>query len=831
MNHRIVQIKIKKMNRLFNYILLRPLISLIFIGIIFLISSPGLQNFKLDASSDALVIDGDEAFKIYRETGEIFGNSDFLIITFTPKADLFSKQSLSVIKNLDESLSKLPNVDSVLTILDAPIFFQPKVPLADLMDSLKTLETEGLDLIAAKEEIINNPVYSELIISPSGETTAMQVTLKENSTYRSLIRKRYELQDKPTLSSSDRNELKKINRQISQINNADSIQRAELIAKIRELLDERRDQGKLFLGGASMIATDMMSFIKSDLAVFGAGVALVFCLMLYLFFQNPWFVILPLSNALVTTAFTASILGLMDWKISVISSNFIALLLILTISLTVHVLVRFIEVCKSEESIDRAIYITLNQMVMPCLFAALTTAIAFLSLIMGDIKPVIEFGKMMSVGMIFAFIFTFTFLPAAMKLLIGSKQASSLNFIKKIPTKLAFITLKNGNQIALLFFLIVASMLYGISKLEVENRFIDYFSPETEIYQGMLLLDQELGGTATLEILIDQPAQEIFDDSLFEDDDLFEDDLFEDDSSEASGYWWNASSLSKLESIHDYLDSIPEMGKVLSVASGIKLARLINDNNDLNDLELALLRSVLPEDIKETLLYSYINEDDSKVRISARVLESAKTLNRKELLEKIHFDLENKFQLEPDQFQVTGLAVLYNNMLQSLFSSQIKSLGLVFGAIGLMLLILFRSIKIMLIALTPNLITAGSVLGMLGILGIPLDMMTITVAAISVGMAVDNTIHYLYRYKTEVQINRSPSEERILNSHNSVGRAVLYTATTIAAGFSVFALSNFTPTVLFGLFTAFALLVSFFASLTLLPFLLNFFKAFVLKET
>ena len=831
MNHRIVQIKIKKMNRLFNYILLRPLISLIFIGIIFLISSPGLQNFKLDASSDALVIDGDEAFKIYRETGEIFGNSDFLIITFTPKADLFSKQSLSVIKNLDESLSKLPNVDSVLTILDAPIFFQPKVPLADLMDSLKTLETEGLDLIAAKEEIINNPVYSELIISPSGETTAMQVTLKENSSYRSLIRKRYELQEKSTLSSSDRNDLKKINRQISQINNADSIQRAELIAKIRELLDERRDQGKLFLGGASMIATDMMSFIKSDLAVFGAGVALVFCLMLYLFFQNLWFVILPLSNALVTTAFTASILGLMDWKISVISSNFIALLLILTISLTVHVLVRFIEVCKSEESIDRAIYITLNQMVMPCLFAALTTAIAFLSLIMGDIKPVIEFGKMMSVGMIFAFIFTFTFLPAAMKLLIGSKQASSLNFIKKIPTKLAFITLKNGNQVALLFFLIAASMLYGISKLEVENRFIDYFSPETEIYQGMLLLDQELGGTATLEILIDQPAQELFDDSLFEDDDLFEDDLFEDDSSEASGYWWNASSLSKLESIHDYLDSIPEMGKVLSVASGIKLARLINDNNDLNDLELALLRSVLPEDIKETLLYSYINEDDSKVRISARVLESAKTLNRKELLEKIHFDLENKFQLEPDQFQVTGLAVLYNNMLQSLFSSQIKSLGLVFGAIGLMLLILFRSIKIMLIALTPNLITAGSVLGMLGILGIPLDMMTITVAAISVGMAVDNTIHYLYRYKTEVQINRSPSDERILNSHNSVGRAVFYTATTIAAGFSVFALSNFTPTVLFGLFTAFALLVSFFASLTLLPFLLNFFKAFVLKET
>ena len=373
-------------------------------------------------------------------------------------------------------------------------------------------------------------------------------------------------------------------------------------------------------------------------------------------------------------------------------------------------------------------------------------------------------------------------------------------------------------------------MTYGVSRLAVENRFIDYFSPETEIYQGMLLLDQELGGTATLEILIDQPSQLAIDDQALIDDDLFEDDLFADDSSKASGYWWNATSLAKVEEIHNYLDSIPEMGKVLSVASGIKLARMINDDKDLNDLELALLRSVLPEDIKETLLYSYINEDDSRVRISARVLESAKSLNRRELLEKINFDLENKFNLEPEQFKVTGLAVLYNNMLQSLFSSQIKSLGLVFGAIGLMLLILFRSIKITLIALAPNIITAGSVLGMLGILGIPLDMMTITVAAISVGMAVDNTIHYLFRYKTEVQENNATSDNRIINSHASVGRAVFYTATTIAAGFSVFALSNFTPTVLFGVFTAFALLVSFFTSLTLLPYLLNASNAFTLKE-
>ena len=818
------------MQSIFKFILNKPLAVMIFIVAVFLSTSIGLKNFKLDASSDALVIEGDEAFKIYREAGETFGNSDFLIITYTPEVDLFSPYSLTTIKNLSNQLEKLPRVQSVLSILDAPIFFQPKVPLADLMDNLKTLETEDIDLAAAKEEILNNPVYSELIISPSGDTTAIQITIEENPSYRELIRKRYELLDVTNFSSSQQNELRDVNQQISKINEDEAKDRADLIAQIRALLIQNSDKGTLFLGGASMIATDMMSFIKSDLAIFGAGVAIIFCLMLYLFFQNVWFVVLPLTNAFVTTAFTASVLGLMDWKISVISSNFIALLLILTISLAVHVLVRFTEVSRNCDSVEEAILQTLNQMVMPCLFAALTTGIAFLSLIMGDIKPVIEFGKMMSVGMIFAFIFTFTFLPSLMKIVIKSTSTHSLDFINKIPTKLAFFTIYQGKFIAVFSIFISVALIYGISKLEVENRFIDYFSPDTEIYQGMLLLDQELGGTATLDILIDQPDAEIFDELDFEGDDLFEDNLFEDESSNASGYWWNATSLAKLEKIHDYLDEIPEMGKVLSVASGIKLARMINDNNELNDLELALLRSVLPEDIKKTLLYSYINQDDSRVRISARVLESAKTLNRNELLEKIKYDLINKFDLSKDQIQITGLAVLYNNMLQSLFSSQIKSLGIVFTVIGLMMLLLFRSIKITLIALTPNLITAGSVLGLLGFLNIPLDIMTITVAAISVGMAVDNTIHYLYRYKTEVQNRSLTNDQRVLNSHETVGRAVFYTATTIAAGFSIFALSSFTPTVLFGLFTAFALLVSFFTSLTLLPFLLKSFNAFSYQE-
>tara|TARA_X000000950_G_scaffold86016_1_gene108237 strand:+ start:1 stop:1536 length:1536 start_codon:yes stop_codon:yes gene_type:complete len=510
----------------------------------------------------------------------------------------------------------------------------------------------------------------------------------------------------------------------------------------------------------------------------------------------------------------------MDWKISVVSSNFIALLLILTISLTVHLLVKINEL-KKELDFKRAIIKGYDQMFAPCFFAALTTAVAFLSLTFGELKPVIEFGKMMAFGIFIAFILTFTFLPCAIFLLNKSKTKDFLS-IYKVTRSLLFFSQKNKAFIASSFLIIFITLCFGISKLQVENRFIDYFDENTEIYKGMYEIDSKLGGTATLDIIITQP-EDNFESIEFEDE-FFDDDLFEDETSSAAGYWWNIYSLEKLEDIHDYLDAIPEIGKVLSVASGVKLARQINNGEDLNDLELALLRSVLPEDIRETLLYSYINKDDSVVRISTRVNESSSNLNRKELLDKINNDLQNKFNLKKSEYEITGLAVLYNNMLQSLFQSQIGSLLIVFAVISLMLFLIFRSLKVMIIGLIPNIFVASSVMGLLGLLKIPLDIMTITVAAISVGMAVDNTIHYIYRYKKELKKNSS--ELALKNAHSTTGRAIFYTASTIAAGFCILSLSNFFPTVLFGVFTSIAMILAFVSSLTLLPNLLVKYRVF-----
>ena len=813
-----------------NFVITKPLIILAWVFLIIFLASQGIANFKLDASSDALVLEGDLALKKYRENEEEFGDSSFLIVTYEPNNELFTKEALSTLEEIEQKLSNIDGVDSVLSLLDAPIFFQPKVSLTEVSDNLKDLTTEGIDLKLAKDEIINNPIYKDLIISADGSITAMQVVLRGNDEYDLLVNKRYEILD--TLSTKEPitkevrlslvKELQLINQRISSLNDNESKFNSNLVQEIRNILGFYKNEATLYLGGPAMITSDMMDYIKSDLVVFGSAVALVFAVMLYLFFGNIWFVILPILNAFFTTFVTAGFLGFMDWKISVVSSNFIALLLILTISLTVHVLVKINELKKESTDYKNSLIDSVNQMFLPCFFAAITTAVAFLSLLLGDLKPVIEFGKMMAFGISIAFIFTFSFLPSAISLIKESQSRDYLS-LHKITNKILSIAKNNSVSIYLVFASTFCILIFGTTKLVVENRFIDYFDEETEIHQGMLEIDKNLGGTATLDIIIKEPFEEISEDLI--EDDFFDDGLFDDDDSNASGYWWNVYSLAELEDIHDYLESLPEIGKVLSVSSGIKLARMINDGKDLNDLELALLRSVLPEDIRETLLYSYINSDDSIVRISTRVNESAENLNRKDLLEKINYDLKTRFNLPEERFEMTGLAVLYNNMLQSLFQSQIGSLTLVFSVIALMLLLIFKSFKIMAIGLIPNIFVASSVVGILGLLRIPLDIMTITVAAISVGMAVDNTIHYIYRYKKEMKATQSV-EQALLNAHTTTGRAIFYTAATIATGFSILSLSNFFPTQLFGIFTALAMLVAFISSLSLLPNLLVKFKVF-----
>ena len=797
------------------FIIENPFIILFLVFLFALAGSSGISNFKLDASSDSLVLETDDDLKYYREISEDYSSSDFLIVIFEPNEDLFSQKVISQVRSMVDSFTEIEGVESVLSYLDAPLLFSPKMPMTDLVDNLRTLEDEGIDLNLARAEFQSSPLYTELLTDSSANFTALQLILNPSIEYDKAINKRYELLE----TEGNELALEAINAQIKLLNADASIKRDKLIANTREVMDGYKTFGNVYLGGTAMIASDMISFIKSDLQYFALGVLIMFIVTLGVIFKKIRWVIMPLASSGLVALFVIGFLGLMDWRVTVVSSNFISLLLIITISLTIHLIVRYQELCELNQGMSQKelVSMTVEQMLKPCFYTALTTIIAFASLGVSEIKPVIDFGRMMVAGIFFAFIFAFTLVPAVMVSLF-SRDSESKDFSKGITLVFSNFTTNNAKVVIGVALSLVILSYVGISKLTVENRFIDYFKSSTEIYKGMELLDQKLGGTAPLDIVLNAPNDWSAEEEEFDDDFGFEE-----NADSMNGYWWNTISISRLEEVHDYIESLPEIGKVLSVASGIKVARELNDGEELSELDLALVKNMLPEDIKESLLSSYISEDENQVRISARVLESSYGLNRNELLEEISTTLEKEYGFSDQEYRLTGLAVLYNNMLQSLFDSQIGTISIVFSVIFIMFLILFRSFYLSIIGIAPNLLAAGVVLGSMGLMSIPLDIMTITVAAISVGMAVDNTIHYIHRFKAEFK-ETGKYNLSMVNSHRTIGRAMLYTSLTIIIGFLVFATSNFNPSVYFGFFVSLAMIMALLGALTLLPQLLVYFK-------
>ena len=814
------------MSKIFSdYITSSPKIflSVFFLALIFSISN--LDNFKLDASSDSLVLESDDDLKYYREVSTDYSSSDFLIIIFDPKEDLFAEQTISKVREMVSVFEQINGVESVLSYLDAPLLFSPKLGMSELADNLRTIEGDEVDKDLARKEFQNSPLYTELLTDADARYTALQLLLESNKEYEMAINKRYEILD--LINSNNYRPLihdlalEEINIDIKALNTELSQERDILIETTRAAMSNFDDSGDLFLGGTAMIASDMISFIKSDLQYFALGVLIMFVLTLSAIFKKARWVAMPLVSSALIALFVIGFLGWMDWRVTVVSSNFISLLLIISISLTIHLIVRYQELFEFNPSLNKTelVSLTIEQMLKPCFYTALTTIIAFASLGISEIKPVIDFGKMMVAGIFFAFIFSFILFPIFMQLFTSDKGNESKDFSKGVTVVFSSLTERFGNYIIIAALFLFSVSLYGVNQLTVENRFIDYFKPSTEIYKGMELLDTKLGGTAPLDIVINAPLG--WDQNVEEDN--FDDDFGFEDDEPNNGYWWNTISLDQLEEIHDYVDSLPEIGKVLSVASGIKVARELKDGEPLSELDLALVKNMLPEDIKDNLLSSYISDDENQVRISARVIESAKGLNRNELLTKISKTLQTEYKLDKDQFRLTGLAVLYNNMLQSLFDSQIGTIVIVFTIIFFMFLILFRSLYLSIIGIIPNLLAATVVLGTMGLFAIPLDIMTITVAAISVGMAVDNTIHYIHRFKKEFN-NTGIYKESMKNSHRTIGRAMFYTSLTIILGFLVFATSNFNPSVYFGFFVSLAMVMALLGALTLLPQLILYFK-------
>ena len=760
------------------------------------------KDFRLDASSETLLIEGDPDLLYLQEISQRYGSREFLILTYTPNEGMISDTSINNLLSLKYKIQSLNWVHSVITLLDIPLLNNSDVPLQERLQNFKTLKDEDIDKSRGFDEIKSSPVFRNFVISEDGKTSGIIVYIKKNEALENIENK-------------SKQEIENYKDLIKNKNHQN-------ILEIRDVIKSYEDIGKIHLGGIPMIADDMMSFIKSDIIVFGIGVLLFIIITLWYVFRKLIWIIVPISSCFFSVVIMMGILGLLGWKVTVISSNFIALMLILTMAMNIHLSTRFLQLKEKfpNKSILELITLTTNKMFWPILYTVLTTIIAFLSLIFSEIKPIIDFGWMMTLGLLTSFTISFTLLPTLINFVPKEKISLKKYEDSSITTFFSKISIDNQKLIFILTFIVIILSFVGISRLEVENSFINYFSKKTEIYKGMKLIDEKLGGTTPLEIILKFPKKK----DIPNEEDEFED-WGNEDKTDDEKYWFTKDKIIKITKVHNYLDSLPQIGKVLSFSSIIDVATVLNNNKPLGTLEMGVLYSKIPDTIKTEIIDPYISIKDNEARINLRIIDSQENLKRNDLINKINYDLENKIGLNKNEFKLAGVLILFNNLLQSLFKSQILTLGLVMVGIFLMFIVLFKNIKLSLIGVVPNFLAAFFILGIIGLLNIPLDMMTITIAAITIGIAVDNSIHYIYRFKEEFN-NLQDYQKTLKLCHSTVGRAILNTSITIVFGFSILVLSKFIPTIYFGIFTGMAMLLAMISVLTLLPSLILLIKPF-----
>tara|TARA_E500000331_G_scaffold123286_1_gene120815 strand:+ start:19917 stop:22220 length:2304 start_codon:yes stop_codon:yes gene_type:complete len=759
-----------KLSIFFNFLYNFRRLSLLSILLVVALLSFGIKNFKFDASSDTLVLENDTLFEQYEQTNEKFGESEFLVVAVDNEGSEFNYKFLEKISNLQEKLGALPEVTNALSILDAPLLQQPRVPLLKTDNNIKYFLKDDLNLSSSLDELINSPIFSNLIVNDAGNVFAIQLNLDEEYEFGAAVK------------------------------------------RIRSTINDW--DGVAYLAGPAMIVEDTINYIKSDVVIFGFVTFIIFSFLLFLFLKDFWATSVVMINSSLVLSSSMGLLGIFDWPISIVSSNFLALLLITSIAVSVHIIVKLQSVKNTRTNHIDAI----SEIIIPCLYTALTTIVGFGALMFSGIKPVIDFGKMMMIGVAVNFIISFVFIPTCIffRPFVLARGDRLENFLFQFYLKTKSLLPTNPLTLILLALPI---FLYLSTNLKVENKFIDYFQKDTEIYKGMSLIDGELGGTSPIDITLTIPE---------EGSDFDEYDLFFSEGSSVPEYWWKKDNMDVLKSIQENLNKLDGVGKVLSIANGIQLAEELNNYNELGDLELIFIKNtLLDSETASELIDSYITSDDREVRIGLRVKDSTDNLSREKLIKNIYKIVDEETANSNYSYQISGLGILYNNLLQSLFSSQIKSLIFVFGAIFFMLLMLFRNILRSFFILLIPAFSVSAILSIMSIMAIPLDIMTITIASISVGMSVDYSIHFAWRYikeKMKNQKKNATSEAFSLSEKNTfelTGKAIFITGFTIILGFLILILSNFNPTILFGILSALAILISMKMTFIVMPRMLD----------
>ncbi|MDR0467535.1 MAG: MMPL family transporter [Campylobacteraceae bacterium] len=813
----------------------KAFLSILFIIVVFF----GFQSTKLevDVSTETLLLENDKDLEYFREiTTRYPSGLEMLIVSLAPNGDLLGQESLNSIEKIRNEFLKLEKVDTVMSILDVPLLEQGDGGIKELVDSITTLSSKDVNITRVKEELLNSPIYSQNLVSKDFKTTSIIVFLKYDSRYFELLDSRNSLRnlvESKNATNDDKKNLNIVSAQFKEYRDKLRVEEKNFINDARIIIKNYENDGKLFIGGVSMIAVDVISYVKSDVVKFGAMLFLLLGIVLYIIFRQIRFVVLPLFMCALSIIITAGILGFFSWEITVISSNFVALQLILTISIVLHLVVMYRELVAKypKSSQKQLVLVTMLRKINPAFFAVLTTIIGFSSLIFSNIRPVINLGWMMGSGIAFSLLISLIVFPAIMVLL--PKKKINLSFEKDFAFTVVCAKIVDKKSKYILFSAIFMTIfaIIGISKISVENSFINYFKKSTAIYKGMQNIDQNLGGTTPLDVIVKFKTHKS-ESSVVENDTFDEFDEFEDEYEQqknSAQYWFTEERMQKAKEVHNYFEMQKYIGKVQSLGTMLKIGERLNNNIPFDSFTLALLYNNIPQEYKDIVLTPYLNIEHNELRFTMRIIDSDPELKRDELLSKMENDLKEIITPDVGEFRLAGAMVLYNNLLQSFFSSQILTLG----SVALIFLIvfwpIFGSLKASIITIVSNIVPMSVVFGFMGFAGIPLDIMTITIAAISIGIGVDDAIHYIHRLKEELQKDWD-YKAAMYRSHKSIGFAMYYTTLVTVLGFGVLVFSNFVPTMLFGLLTVVVMIMAFLGAILLLPLLLVMFKPFKPKQ-
>ena len=765
----------------------------------------------VDASADSLLLENDKDLEFFREVSKDYKSDDFLMLAIKPKDENpFSAESIELLKSLKSELESVEGVQGILSILNAPLLkSKDGGDLKDLLSDIPSLTSADINVTKARAEILNSPFYRDNIISKDGKSTAFVIFLSTDYYYLTLLDSRTN-----AINSSDKAQ---IQQDIENYQETLKLENAKRLEAIKAIISKFEPQAAaLHLGGVSMIADDMISYIKADLVVYGVSLTLLLSLVLWLFFRKISLVLFVVFVCVASLGSASGIFALLGFKITVISSNYLALMLIITISLIIHLLTHFINLCKKfpNASIYHKVLGTLLAKSRPSFYAILTTAIGFLSLILSKIEPVIKLGIMMSVGISISLLLSFLFFASLMPYLKGIRFDETQNYKATFLAFCAKFSLKHTKIILAVSVLCVVVSLFGIVKLRVENSFVNYFKDSSPIKQGLLVIDKDFGGTLPLELVVSfldknesVPNAEL---------DSFESE-FEALSNERV-YWFNSHKTRVAKIAHEYLANKEFIGSVLSLNSLLALGKDLM-GQDLDDFTLAFLSENLPESFKQSLLNAYVNVEKNQLRFVMRVKDSDPSLKRDEFIKEIQSDIDTLLAGENVKSELTGLMLLYNNMLQSLFASQFNTLAFVVGTIFVLFIFVFRSVRYALVGILANVVPLSLVFALMGFANLPLDLMSITIAAICIGIGVDDSIHYIYNFKKELASKKSTAKAIGL-SHFYIGQAFFQSKIAIILGFCTMMSSNFIPTIYFGGLTVLVMVLLLIGSLLLLPSLL-----------